>query len=46
MKSLDRVTKQDRETYHPPKTVQALIPIKRIWPDGIFLVGGKYTKGI
>lgn len=44
MKSLDRVTKQDRETYHPPKTVQALIPIKRIWPDGIFLVGGKYTK--
>ena len=44
MKSLNRVTKQDREAYHAPKTVQDLIPIKRIWPDGIFLVGNKFTK--
>ena len=44
MKTLQRLLKQDRERYRVPRKVQDVIPIKRIWNDGIFLVGGKYTK--
>ena len=34
----------ERATYHIPHSVQNLIPIKRIWADGIFLAGTRYTK--
>ena len=44
MRTLQRLLKQDRERYKVPRKVQDVIPIKRIWNDGIFLVGGKYTK--
>ena len=44
MKTLQRLLKQDKERYKVPRKVQDVIPIKRIWNDGIFLVGGKYTK--
>ena len=44
MKSLQRVIKQDKEVYRVPHKVQDVIPIRRIWPDGIFLVGNKYSK--
>lgn len=44
MKTLQRLLKQDRERYKVPRKVQDVIPIKRIWNDGIFLVGSKYTK--
>ncbi len=44
MKSLERILKQDKERYQVPKKVQDLIPIRRIWNDGIFLVGNKYAK--
>lgn len=27
-----------------PLKVQGVIPVRRIWPDGIFLVGPKFTK--
>ena len=36
--------KQEREDFSVPKNVQQSIPIKRIWDDGIFLVGkNKYS---
>lgn len=44
MKTLQRLLKQDKERYRVPRKVQDVIPIKRIWNDGIFLVGSKYTK--
>ena len=39
MKAIKQVLQKDKEKYRVPKRVQDLIPIKRIWNDGIFLVG-------
>ena len=44
MKAIKQVLRQDKEPYHIPKRVQDVIPIKRIWSDGIFLVGTRYCK--
>jgi len=44
MKTLQKVLKQDQERYNVPRNVHDVIPIKRIWNDGIFLVGNKYAK--
>ena len=44
MRSINNILKTDREKYRVPKRIQDIIPIKRIWPDGIFLVGNKYSK--
>ena len=44
MKTLKNVLKQDRERYKVPRSVQDVIPIRRIWEDGVFLVGNLYTK--
>ena len=40
MKSLTRLFRQDKESFSVPKGVQDLIPIKAVWNDGIFMVGG------
>ena len=45
LKTLKALFKQDKEKFVIPKSVQAIIPIKTIWEDGIFLVGNnKYAK--
>ena len=44
IKTLSNLLQQDREKYRVPRRVQDVIPIRRIWPDGIFLVGCKYSK--
>lgn len=44
IKTLSNVLKQDKEKYKVPRRVQDVIPIKRIWSDGIFLVGNKFSK--
>ncbi len=44
IKALHRILKQDKEAYVVPKKVQQIIPIKRIWKDGICYVGNKYSK--
>lgn len=45
MKTLKNLFKQDREKYIIPKCVQDVIPISRVWEDGIFLCGkNKYSK--
>ena len=44
LKTFQTILKQTRESYRVPKTVQDLIPITRIWADGIFLCGKSYTK--
>ena len=44
MKTIKRMKQQEKESYHIPKRVQDVIPIQRIWDDGIFLVGkNKYS---
>lgn len=44
IKSIKTILMQDKEKYRVPRKVQDMIPIKRIWPDGIFLVGNKFAK--
>ena len=45
IKTLRNMSKQDREKFVVPKSVQAVIPMKTVWEDGIFLVGkNKYAK--
>ena len=44
IKSIRTIMKQDKERYKVPRKVQDAIPIRRIWPDGIFQVGNKFTK--
>ena len=44
IKSLKNILSSDKEVYRIPKKVQDVIPIKRIWSDGIFQVGGKFVK--
>ena len=39
MKSIRALLKQLKERYHVPRRVQDVIPINRIWTDGIFMVG-------
>ena len=45
-KTLQTVLKRDRERYKVPRSVQDAIPIRRIWPDGIFCFGSTYSKTI
>ena len=45
IKTLQTVMRQDKEKFRVPRSVQQMIPIKRIWPSGIFMVGNsKYSK--
>ena len=45
LKSIQTLIKQDKEMFVVPRRVQDLLPVQRIWPDGIFQVGAnKYSK--
>ena len=44
IKTLNQAKKMDREKFKIPRSVQQAIPIQRIWPDGIFQVGNKFSK--
>ena len=44
MRSLKAILRQDEEKYRIPRKVQDVIPIKRLWLDGIFQVGGKFAR--
>ena len=44
IKTLQNTLKQDKEKFTVPKSVQDIIPIRRIWPDGVFQFGSKYSK--
>ena len=41
IKALMRILKQDKEKLHIPRSVQQVIPVKRVWPDGVWMVGNK-----
>ena len=45
IRSVKTIMRQEKEPYSIPRKVQDVIPIQRIWPDGIFLVGkDRYAK--
>lgn len=44
IKSVKAVMRQDQDRYSIPRGVQDTIPISCIWKDGIFKVGGKFSK--
>ena len=44
IKYLRNLLKNDKESYKVPKSVQDYIPIQKMWEDGIFKVGNRYTK--
>ena len=44
IKTLTNLLRQDKEKYRVPRRVRDVIPIRRIWNDGIFLIGNKYSK--
>lgn len=46
IKTLQNTLKQDKEKFTVPRSVQDTIPIRRIWPDGIFQFGSKFSKCI
>ena len=43
LKTLSNLRKQDKEKYKAPRRVQDVIPIRRIWEDGIFQVGSQFS---
>ena len=46
IKTLQNTLKHDKEQFTVPRSVQDTIPIHRIWPDGIFQFGSKFSKCI
>ena len=44
IKTLSQTLKQDKEKFRVPKSVQQAIPIRKIWPDGIFQVENKFSR--
>ena len=44
IKTLTKATKLEKEKFTIPKSVQDAIPIQRVWPDGIFQVGSRFSK--
>ena len=44
IKTLQTTLKQDKEQFKVPRSVQDIIPIRRLWSDGIFQFGSKYSK--
>ncbi|HCI84167.1 MAG TPA: TraE family protein [Lachnospiraceae bacterium] len=44
MRSIKALLRKNKERYRVPRRVQDVIPINRIWNDGIFLMGGQYAK--
>lgn len=46
IKTLQTTLRQDRERFTVPKSVQDAIPIRRIWSDGVFQFGSKFSRTI
>lgn len=44
LKTLSKATKSEREKFTIPRSVQDAIPIQRIWPDGVFQIGSRFSK--
>ena len=43
IRSIKKLLVQCKERYKVPRSVQDLIPVKKIWPDGIFQIGNRFS---
>ena len=43
MKTIKKQLARCKERYKVPRSVQDLIPVKKIWPDGIFQIGNRFS---
>lgn len=44
IKTLNQILKSEKESFKVPSSVQDTIPIKKIWKDGTFQVGNKFSR--
>lgn len=44
IKTLNQILKSEKEPFKVPSSVQETIPIKKIWKDGTFQVGNKFSR--
>ena len=44
LKTVETLIKKEKEKYRVPRKVQDVIPVHRIWNDGIFKTGKRYSK--
>ena len=44
IKTLAKANKQEKTKFKIPRSVQDAIPIQRVWEDGIFQLGNRYSK--
>ena len=44
LKTVETLIKKEKEKYRVPRKVQDVIPVQRIWNDGIFKTGKRYSK--
>ena len=44
IKTLLKAVKAEKEPFRVPHSVQDAIPIRRVWPDGIFQMGNRFSK--
>ena len=44
IKTLNQILKSEKEPFKVPSSVQDTIPIKKIWKDGTFQVGNKFSR--
>jgi len=44
IKTLNQILKSEKEPFKVPSSVQVTIPIKKIWKDGTFQVGNKFSR--
>src|SRR5699024_5640909 len=44
IKTLAKANKQEKTKFKIPRSVQDAIPIQRVWEDGIFQLGNRFSK--
>ena len=44
IKTLAKAKKLEKEKFKVPRSVQEAIPIQRVWEDGIFQLGNRFSK--
>ena len=44
IKTLVKAKKLEKEKFKIPRSVQEAIPIQRVWEDGIFQLGNRFSK--
>ena len=46
MKYFQKIMRRDKERFTVPRSVQQTIPIQRIWQDGLFYSGSRYSQAL